>query len=178
LLFSGAAVAFVIVKREEWFGGDAPPDAAYTRVVDPPKVVDAPPPPDPAAELAQAAQELADAGKLQPAIDSLVKARQVYPDSAVLALTLGKLYMGKMWWNDGLANLRAAIKLDPTLRSDPDVIRIGLRGFLTTPGYDDRLGRFMIELGEHVRPALEETAQTHPNPSTRARAEAMLRRLR
>jgi serine/threonine-protein kinase len=179
LLFSGAAVAFAIVKREEWFGrNDTPADAAFTRVVDPPPAVDAPPPPDPALDIAKAANEMVLAGKQQAAIESLVKARPVYPNSVELALMLGKLYMSKMWWNDGLQNLRDAIKLDPKLRSDPDIIRIGLRGFLTTPAYDDRLGRFMLELGEHARPALEEAAKSHPNPDRRARAEAMLRRLR
>ena len=85
----------------------------------PPVTVDAAAARDPADDLAAQATQLAADGKVQAAIDMLVKARKVYPDRAVLALTVGKLYMSKMWWNDGIANLRDAIKLDPALKSDP-----------------------------------------------------------
>src|SRR5690606_37815344 len=108
---------------------------------------DAAAPRDPAAELNATALQLVEQGKLGDAIDSLAKARRVYPKSALLAATLGKLYFKKMWWNDGLKHLRDAIELDPTLRGDEDLLKTVLRGFLVTPKYDRRLGRFLLELG-------------------------------
>ena len=135
-------------------------------------------PTDPADDLAAQATQLAADGKTQAAIDMLVKARKVYPDRAVLAVTVGKLYLAKMWWNDGLLNARDAIKLDPALKTDPELVKLAVKGFLTTPRYDDRLGRFVLELGPSTVPTLEEAARSHPSPETRKRAENMLRRIK
>ncbi|HEX5061025.1 MAG TPA: protein kinase [Kofleriaceae bacterium] len=179
LLALGAGVAFVVVNYDDWLGAKKPTeaDAAFTRVVDVPKPPDAAPPSDPATDLAKQASDLVAAGKQQAAIDSLVKARKVYPDSAILALTLGKLYMGKLWWADGIANLRDAIKLDPNVKEDDEVIKLTVRGFLMTPSYDYRLANLLIEIGPPAKPALAEAAKSHPNPPTRARAESLLRRM-
>ncbi|HEU4611857.1 MAG TPA: serine/threonine-protein kinase [Kofleriaceae bacterium] len=179
--------------------GDTPaaPEAAPPAAAIAPEAAQAPPPapeaatagpaapsapaaasaPDPAADLNAAALKLVDEGKLQAAIDSLAKARRVYPQSALLAVTLGKLYFQKMWWADGLEHLRDAVKLDPELRHDPELIKTVLRGFLVTPGYDGRLGRFLLDLGANAAPLLDEAARTHPNPARRERAAALLRRI-
>jgi eukaryotic-like serine/threonine-protein kinase len=180
LLFAGAGLVAVIVLQQRLATDDTPErDASAIVVVDKPPTPDAAPAPhDPAADLAAAATKLAASGKLQAAIDSLVKARSVYPKSALLAVTLGKLYMSKMWWSDGLVNLRDAVKLDPKLRSDLELIKLVIRGFVTTPKYDDRFARFLIELGPSAIPLLEATALEHPNPGMRARADQVLRRMR
>jgi serine/threonine protein kinase len=177
LLFAGAAIAAVIVWQQQ-LGDDAPArDAAAPIVVANPPVPDAAPP-DPAGDLEREASKLAAAGKVQAAIDMLVKARQVYPDHPGLALTVGKLYFEKMWWNDGLLNLRDAVKLDPTLKQDRELQLLVLRAFNMTPRYDGRIASFVIDLGPPMVPLLEETAKSHRNPGTRARAESLLRRLR
>ncbi len=132
---------------------------------------------DPAVEIAASASVLAGSGKLDSAIDMLVKARRKYPDSALLPLTAGKLYFAKSSWNDGLANLRQAIKLDPKLRGDRDLIETAVTAFITTPEWDDRLAAFLIELGPSAGPLLEQTAQTHPKAYIRGRAAAIMRRL-
>ena len=95
----------------------------------------------------------------------------------MLPLLAGKLYFGKLWWNDGIANFRAAFKLDPSLKGDPEVIDAAVRGFLTTPAYDSRLAKLVIELGHAAAPALEDAAQTHRDPKLRARAAALAKRL-
>jgi serine/threonine-protein kinase len=181
LLLAGGAIAGGVLYYDRLFVGPQPAreDAAFTVVVDkPPVVIDAAPPRDPASELAATAKQLVADGKTQAAIESLVKARKVYPESAELAVTLGKLYMEKLWWNDGTANLRDAIKLDPSLKSDPELLRLVVRGFNMTPSYDYRLGNLLLEIGEPAKPLLEETARSHRNPPTRARAESLLRRMR
>jgi serine/threonine protein kinase len=127
------------------------------------------------APRAQAAA-LAIEGKLDAALDVLAKARKQYPDRAVLAFEAGKLHFAKLWWADGIKDLRDAIKLDASYRRDPELVRLVVRGFITTPEYDDRLGSFLLELGDAAQPALDETARTHPNPVVRARAAEELRR--
>ena len=184
ILIAAAAVAGLVIWQQRLATNAeataATHDAQVTVVTNPaPVPVPAPSPPmDPADDLAAQATELAADGKVQAAIDMLVKARKVYPDRAVLAVTVAKLYLSKMWWNDGLMNARDAIKLDPTLKSDPELVKLAIKGFLTTPNYDDRLGRFVIDLGPSARPTLEEAARSHPSPQTRKRAENMLRRIK
>jgi tetratricopeptide (TPR) repeat protein len=133
-------------------------------------------PADPTAAVRAEADELVTAGKLEAALDVLAKARRRYPDRAVLPYEAGKLYFAKLWWVDGIKSFRDAIKLDPSYRTDPDLIKLAIRGFVTTPQYDERLGAFVSELGDAAREALDETARTHPNPQVRARAAEQLQR--
>ena len=181
LLFVGAAAALVIVNRDRIFGGDNEHAEHATVVTEPPVTKETPPPAapaDPAAELVASALQLADAGKTQAAIDSLVKARKVYPNSAALALTVGKLYLGKMWWNDGISNLRDAIKLDPSLRGDPEILKLALRGYITTPAPDERLARFLLELDPaKTKAVLQAAADEHPSPDVRSRLQNLARRV-
>jgi tetratricopeptide (TPR) repeat protein len=131
---------------------------------------------DPTAGTLAAADELVAAGKLDAALDVIVKARRDHADQAALPFAAGKIYFAKMWWADGIKSFRDAIRLDPSYRADPELIRIAIRGFIMTPGYDEHLGAFLAELGAAAQPALDETARTHPNPQVRARAAAQLRR--
>jgi serine/threonine-protein kinase len=141
----------------------------------PPPTVE-PVPADPTAAARGAADELVAAGKLDAALDVLAKARRDRPNEASLPYAAGKIYFAKLWWADGIKSFRDAIRLDPRYRSDPELIKIAIRGFITTPEYDGRLGAFLAELGDAAQPALDETARTHPNPQVRARAAAELRR--
>ena len=182
VVIAGAAIALVVF-RDRIFnhsGDEGRQDNAVVwieRTVDKTNVPAEPT--DPAADIVAGAQKLADAGGTQAAIDSLIKARKVYPHSAPLALALGKLYFTKMWWNDGLANLRDAIRLEPTLRSDLDLIKLALRAFITTPKADERLARFLLELDPaKTSAALDDAAQAHPNPDVRSRVQALARRIR
>ena len=76
----------------------------------------------------------------------------------------GKRYFTRLWWTDGIASFRSAIKLDPTVRADPEVIDAAVKGFLTTPAYDARLASFVLELGSAAAPALDEAAATRKDP--------------
>jgi serine/threonine protein kinase len=182
LVVTAGAIVGIVVLRRELVASEADRaarvvvDAGVVAPVEPPSAIV--PTTDPVTEIAESAAQLGAAGKLDAAIATITKARRQYPDAAVLPLTAGKLYLAKLWWNDGIANLREAIRLDGKLRDDPELIKLAIRGFLTTPEYDDRLGRFLVELGPATVPLLEETAQSHPNPDRRARATALLRKLR
>src|SRR5262249_32829155 len=116
---------------------------------------------------------------LHAALDIAVRGRKQYPDSAGLAFVTGKLYFSKLYWTDGIKNFRDAIRLDSSYRTDPEVIKVALRGFITTPYLDDRLEGFLREdIGTAAVPYLEETARDHPNPAIRARAASELKRIR
>jgi tetratricopeptide (TPR) repeat protein len=125
------------------------------------------------------ANDLDQGGDPEAALSVLTKARKQYPDSAQLAAAAGKLYFDKLWFSDGVKQFRDALRLDPSLRQDADIIKTALRGFITTPDVDDRIEEFLREdIGAAARPYLEETAKTHPNKQIRARAQAELRRFR
>jgi hypothetical protein len=110
--------------------------------------------------------------------NQLSNARKSSPDNAQLALALGRAYFAKLWWSEGVKNFRDAVRLDPELKTDPEMLKAVLKGFLTTPSVDDRIADFMLELGDPMKAYLQETAETHPNKQLRARAKAELRNYR
>ncbi|HEY6035968.1 MAG TPA: protein kinase [Kofleriaceae bacterium] len=132
---------------------------------------------DPVAPALARASDLYANGDLEPALDVVTKARRAHPDSAQLAFLGGKIYFAKLWWTDGVKAFRDAIRLDPAYRSDPELVKIALRGFITTPDADPRIEELLRDLGDAAKPALEETAKSHPNAAIRARAAAELHRL-
>ena len=133
--------------------------------------------PDPIDAALAHATELAQSGDGEAALQTLLRARKQFPDNAPLAVAAGKLYFNKLWWTDGIKSFRDAVRIDPSLKSDADLIKTVLRGFNTTPDVDDRIESFLREdIGEPARPYLEETAKSHPNKQIRARAAAELRR--
>ncbi len=132
---------------------------------------------DPVAKiLAQADRHLARRWR-DGAIDVLVKARRSHPTDARLPYRAGLLYLEKMWWPDGLKQLRAAIALDPGLRADPDLIRAAVRAFTATVYVDWALASFLrTDIGDAARPFLEAVATQDKNPVVRNRARAELAR--
>ena len=143
-------------------------------------VVTTPPPPpitDGAGGVLEAADELVARGKREQALQLIVASRGPYPSDARLAVAAGKLLFHKMWWVDGLKQFRDAVRLDPTYKTDADLIKVVLRGFNTTPNYHPEIARFLREdIGPVAKEYLEETAKTHPSPGTRSRAAAELKR--
>jgi len=132
---------------------------------------------DDAAQTIARAAELAGNGEREAAIDLLTKARRRYPASADLPYHAGKLYFSKLWWTDGLKSFRDAIRLEPIYRTDPELIKTVLRGFITTPTYNEELSSFLRDdIGEPAKVFLEETSRDHPNASKRARAAQELKR--
>jgi serine/threonine-protein kinase len=132
---------------------------------------------DPVAPILAEANDLLANGERERALSTLLRARKDYPQSAPLAYLTGRTYFQKLYWTDGIANFRDAIQLDPSYRSDPELIKTALRGFITTPGVEAQLESFLREdIGEPAIPYLEETARDHPNPTIRARATNELKR--
>jgi len=134
-------------------------------------------PADPVAGIVVAANQLASAGKPDRALDVVVAGRALYRDRAELPLLAGKLYFAKFWWAEGIASFREAIKLDPTLATDPALSEIAVNGFMTTPDWDGRLSSFVLELGPSALPALEAVAKSQRAPASRARAAELAKRI-
>lgn len=129
--------------------------------------------------LARAADLVAN-GDREAAIDLLGKSRALYVDNAEIPYMAGKLYFAKLWWTDGLKNFRDAVRLEPRYKTDPELIKTILKGFITTPSYNDELAAFLRnEIGAPAVQYLEETSRDHPNatiehaprPSSRATAD-------
>ncbi|MEO8552427.1 MAG: protein kinase [Kofleriaceae bacterium] len=132
---------------------------------------------DPVVPALSRASDLYANGDLEPALEVVLKARRQHPESAQLAFLAGKIYFAKLWWSDGIKSFRDAIRLDPAYRSDPELVKIAIRGFITTPDPDSRIEEFLqTDLGDAAKDALEETSKSHPNASIRARAAAELQR--
>jgi hypothetical protein len=132
---------------------------------------------DGVADILARANEAAAAGRRQAALDTLLDARKAYPKDARLAYEASKLYLEKMWWDDGLKLARTAIALDPAYKTDAELIKLVLKGFNTTKARDATLAKFLREdVGEAAKPYLEDTAKSHPNPIVRTRAKKELER--
>jgi hypothetical protein len=136
-------------------------------------------PSDPTREIVARANDLVAQGDREVALDLLARSRRQYPSNAALAYAAGRIYFSKFYWTEGLRNFHDAIRSDPSYRSDPELIKTVLRGFITTPSYNDDLAGFLRdEIGSPAQPFLEETARAHPNPAIRNRAASELRRYR
>jgi hypothetical protein len=132
---------------------------------------------DPARDAIARATELADKGDREAALDVLRKARKQAPDSAALAYTNGRIAFSKFYWTEGLKSFRDAIRIQPSYRTDPELIKTVLRGFITTPSYNDDLAGFLRDdIGGAAQPFLEETARAHPSAMIRSRAATELKR--
>ena len=141
------------------------------------RVVGDAPPSDPVAPMLARASDLYSNGDLEPALDVVARGRRQHPESAQLAFLAGKIYFAKLWWTDGIKALRDAIRLDAGYRRDPELVKLAIRAFLTTPDTDLQLSELLHkDIGDPARSALEETATTNPNALLRARATAGLKR--
>jgi hypothetical protein len=129
---------------------------------------------DPVPEVVERANALLTSEDYEEAVAVLKRARKANPDNAELAFLSGKANFGRLWWTDGIADFREAIKLDDRYKENEDLLKTVLKGFLTTPDADERIVAFMREIGPPLRPLLEETAEKHPNKAKRARARAEL----
>jgi eukaryotic-like serine/threonine-protein kinase len=134
---------------------------------------------DPGREIAARATELAAQGEREAALDLLARSRRQYPGSAAMSYAAGRILFSKFYWTDGLKSFREAIRSEPSYRTDPELIKAVLRGFITTPGYNEELAAFLRDdIGSAAQPFLEETARDHPSSAIRSRAANELRRYR
>nr|MBA3538729.1 hypothetical protein [Deltaproteobacteria bacterium] len=132
---------------------------------------------DAEADLVARARKLIAANKRDAALDLLDKGHAVFPNNATISYLAGNLYFGKLFWTAGIKSYRNAIRLEPSYKSDPELIKTALRGFLVTPSYSSEIAGFLRnDIGPAAAAFLEETARSHPTKGIRDRATAELKR--
>jgi hypothetical protein len=114
------------------------------------------------------------AGDREAALRLVTRLRRDGPDDARLAAVQARLYFEKLRWSDGVGAYRFAVRSDPALAGDPVLVSHVIRS-LQSSQFHERGAAFLEELGEPVRPQLEEAARNHPSPSVRSRAAQLLR---
>ncbi|MGE0549029.1 MAG: serine/threonine-protein kinase [Kofleriaceae bacterium] len=176
----GAIVVIVISVIAIVASSGAPPRSDHAVTGEPTAAPGDPPEIDMGAtEVVSRANKLIAENELGDALQLVVASRKAFPNDPQLPYLAGKLYFGKLWWGAGLKQFRDAIRLDPSLKNDPELIKAVLKGFITTPDRDNDIAGFLLnDIGAGAKPFLQETAREHPNKSIRARAEAELRRYR
>ena len=76
-------------------------------------------------------------------------------------------------WPDGLAAAQMAVRKNPALKADPDLIKGAIRSLVSDRGYD-RSQAFLRSLGQPAMPFIKEAAARDPSPKVRERAAELL----
>jgi len=145
-----------------------------------PTVAPAPPAPTPAPlpplqevpGLADA-RKLVEAGRRDRALAALARLRKQYPKNPEIPSLQGRVDFQNLRWVDGVAAYRAAIALDPTLRSDPAIIHNAIR-CLDSDGYHRPCEDFLRkDIGAPALPYLTEAASSDKYENVRTRARRL-----
>jgi serine/threonine-protein kinase len=123
-------------------------------------------------QLEQARQMVAR-GEVEPAIVLLNQVRAQQPDNADAPYLLAMIYFDNRRWPDGLAAAQMAVRKNPGLKADPDLIRGAIRSLASDRGYD-RSQNFLRGLGQPAMPFIKEAAARDPSPKVRERASELL----
>ena len=76
-------------------------------------------------------------------------------------------------WADGLAAAQIAVRKNPSLKSDPDLIKGAIKSLVSDRGYD-RSQALLRSLGAPATPFIKTAAQSDPSPKVRERAAELL----
>ncbi|HYV43335.1 MAG TPA: serine/threonine-protein kinase [Myxococcaceae bacterium] len=155
---------------------------AATAAVEPPAPAPAPPvsvpspapspPPEQVPGLADA-RKLVLAKRRDRALAALARLRKQYPGNAEIPSLQAQVDFDNLRWVDGIAAYRAAIALQPALRSDPAVIRHAI-DCLGSDGYHRACEDFLRkDIGAPALPYLTEAAGSHQYESVRQRARRL-----
>jgi serine/threonine protein kinase len=178
------AVAVWLVVREPSRAPDptpAPtPSAEATKAPQPtPDPVPVPvPPPAMREEIAglDQARALVRGGRAGTALEALRKLRARNPKDAEIHYLMGRAYFDKLWWNDGFEAYHAAIALDPSYRTDRDLITDVLKS-LVSDRYGAAGARFVErEIGAAAVPYVEDLTRSK-SVNIQKRATRLLPRL-
>jgi tetratricopeptide (TPR) repeat protein len=124
------------------------------------------------AALEQARQMVAR-GEIDQAIAMLNQLRTQQPDNADVPYLLAMVYFDNRRWPDGLAAAQIAVRKNPGLKSDPDLIKGAIRSLASDRGYD-RSQAFLRSLGQPAMPFIKEAAARDGSPKVRDRAAELL----
>jgi serine/threonine-protein kinase len=145
----------------------ARPPAEATAAAPPIPAVPAPSAPeDPRVEQAR---QLVATGQTAQAIEVLERLRSEKPNDADAPYLLATIYFDGHRWGEGLSSAQAAMKKNPSFRTDGDLIRGTIRALASDTFYP-RAQAFLRGLGVAAKPFLRDSARRDPNPKVRERA--------
>jgi len=119
------------------------------------------------------ARQMVARGEIDPAIALLNQERTRQPDNADVPYLLAMIDFDNRRWPDGLAAAQIAVKKNPALKSDPDLIKGAIRSLVSDRGYD-RSQAFLRSIGQPAMPFIKEAAARDASPKVRERAAELL----
>jgi hypothetical protein len=119
------------------------------------------------------ARQLVAAGQSQQAIALLTQLRAEQPNDADAPYLLATIDFDQRHWSEGLVAAQAAVRLNPELRTDGDLIRGVIRSLASDHNYD-RSKSLLRSLGPAALPFLKDAARRDPSPKVRQRASEIL----
>ena len=119
------------------------------------------------------ARQLVAAGQTPKAIELLDQLHAEKPADADAPYLLATIYFDQRRWSEGLGAAQTAVRLNPELKTDGDLIRGAIRSLVSDRGYQ-RAQTFLRSLGAPALPFIKEAARRDPNPRVRQRAAELL----
>jgi eukaryotic-like serine/threonine-protein kinase len=119
------------------------------------------------------ARQLVAAGQSPKAIELLDQLHAEKPADADAPYLLATIYFDQRRWSEGLGAAQNAVRSNPELKTDGDLIRGVIRSLASDRGYD-RSQSFLKSLGAPALPFIKEAARRDPNSRVRQRAAELL----
>lgn len=119
------------------------------------------------------ARQLVAAGQSAKAIEVLDRLRAEQPNDPDAPYLLATIHFDAHRWSEGLAAAQEAVRKNPALKSDGDLIRGAIRSLASDRGYP-RSQAFLRGLGAPAQPFIKEASHRDANPKVRERAAELL----
>ena len=135
-------------------------------------------PDDPAGAALLQAAERVSAHNLDGALRILAEAHKKFVANPDIPYMTGRLELTQGRYPEGVASLRAATRLFPGYLDDPELAKLVVQAFMSTPSRHAGLARFIHDdLGARAIPYLEDARDHAATPALRARAVAERKQL-
>ncbi|HEY1418068.1 MAG TPA: tetratricopeptide repeat protein, partial [Myxococcaceae bacterium] len=118
-------------------------------------------------------RQLVAAGQSPKAIELLDQLHAEKPADADAPYLLATIYFDQRRWSEGLGAAQTAVRLNPELKTDGDLIRGVIRSLVSDRGYQ-RAQAILRSLGAPALPFIKEAARRDPDPRVRQRASELL----
>jgi hypothetical protein len=112
-------------------------------------------------------------GEWERAIGMLQALRSEAPDAAEPPYMLATISLDHRRFAEGLAAAQLAVRRDPSLKSDPDLIKGVIQALASDASYE-RAQNFLRNAGSAATPFIKEAARRDPNAKVRDRASDLL----
>ena len=119
------------------------------------------------------ARQLVATGQSPKAIELLDQLHVERPADADAPYLLATIYFDQRRWSEGLGAAQTAVRLNPALKTDGDLIRGAIRSLVSDRGYP-RAQAFLRSLGAPALPFIKDASRRDPDARVRQRASELL----